>query len=537
MLDEMVLMRGAVFEGGAYMKKEKESKLFNSMMERLREYSSAIADVGFAAPERVMLSKLPETEEELIGMIGNIMDFNKELNLICDESNTSMYVCDGEGKTIRINKAFEPMVLMHRENLFGRNVQDLEEEGIFKPSVCALALREKRTVAVIQEIGDIKGMAVTGVPIFDENGRLFRAVTNALLLDYIESMTKYFKDEPSGNEPISREHIVCESEAMKFVLNLADRIKNTESNVLITGETGVGKGILARYIHETSNRKDKPLVHINCGAIPHALLESELFGYESGAFTGADKRGKPGLIEISHGGTLFLDEISELPFLLQVKILDFIQRKRIMRVGGTKEIEVDCRLISASNKHLEEEIKAGSFRSDLFYRLNVVPIDIPPLRERKADIVPMANYFLELYMNKYHKNTVLSNETWDKIKNNRWEGNIRELENYIERIVVTNEAVSEAPAQYLEKASSVGAELEAGAALGAAPVAGQSSEALEAPEAEDGIEELAEALTQMEKKLVCKAWEKHRSSYKVAEILGVSQSTAYRKIKKYCPHS
>lgn len=486
-----------------------KGNLFDNIIEKLQRYKESIEDVGFASPEREKLKKMPENEEELLDTISMILEANHELNRVCDGSNTSMFVADKDGVTLRINKAFEPMVKAKREEFLGKNVWDLDAQGIFRPSVCALALKERRTVAVLQEIKDVAGMAVTGVPIFDKDGNVFRAVTNALLLDYIESMTSYIKG--NQKEDIINDHkIIVESKEMQAVVDLADRVKNTESSILITGETGVGKGVLARYIHESGNRKGKPMVHINCGAIPLALLESELFGYESGAFTGAGPKGKPGLIELSHGGTLFLDEISELPFLLQVKMLHFIQSKKMNRVGGTKEISIDTRIIAASNKPLEEEVKKGQFRSDLYYRLNVIPIHIPPLRERKEDILPTATYFLKYFMNKYNKHMVVSEDTLKGIENNPWIGNIRELENYIERIVVTNYSLK-LPMSH----ENISINLE-----------NKSSGAREDKELNNAIENL-------ERDMVIKTWNTYRSSYKVAEALGVSQSTAYRKIRKY----
>jgi transcriptional regulator with PAS, ATPase and Fis domain len=231
------------------------------------------------------------------------------------------------------------------------------------------------------------------------------------------------------------------------------------------------------------------MVEINCGAIPEALLESELFGYESGAFTGADKRGKSGLIEMSDGGTLFLDEISELPLTLQVKLLHFLQNKRIIRVGGTQEIPIDVRVIAASNKSLKGQVDKGLFRSDLFYRLNVIPIDIPPLRERREDIIPMAQYFVNKYSDKNGKKIYLDESTLDYLQKQVWRGNIRELENSIERLVVTNGAVS--------------------------------MESIE-PTRTDSVEEPAQSpknegprkLNDIERDMIIRTYEKYKSSYK-----------------------
>ena len=489
-----------------------DKETFGRIQGMLERYKESIDGVGFAAPENEIMKAMPETEEEMLQVLEKLLYCNMELNRICDSSNTSMYVSDGEGKTLRINKAFEPMVNIKREDIFGRNVKDMESEGILRPSVCALALKEKRTVAVIQEVGNFGGLAVTGVPVFDSQGNLFRAVSNALRLDYIESMTKYFKEDRVSGKNNVNQGVVAESEAMRSVIRLADLVKNTDSSILITGETGVGKGVLARYIHETGKRKDKLMVHINCGAIPYALLESELFGYESGAFTGAGRKGKQGLIEASDGGTLFLDEISELPLLLQVKILDFIQRKKITRVGGTKEIEVDARIIAATNRDLGEEVRRGTFRSDLFYRLNVIPILIPPLRERRVDIFPMSEFFLQRYMKKYNKSMEIPEEIWQKILADSWPGNIRELENYIERVVVTNDPAGRARLE--EKPDR---DQRSGKGSGDA----------------ESMEELKSAMEDLERRLVLTALQKEKSSYRVAKVLGISQSSAYRKIQKY----
>ena len=281
---------------------------------------------------------------------------------------------------------------------------------------------------------------------------------------------------------------------------------NTESTILIGGETGVGKSMLARYIHNTGNRKDKKMIEINCGAIPPALLESELFGYAGGAFTGANKNGKPGLIELCEGGSILLDEISELPLSLQVKLLHFLQNKKITRVGGTEDILVNVRVIAATNKNLEALVEKGEFRQDLYYRLNIVPMIIPPLRERKDDIMPAVDYFIDKYTKLYGKNLPVNQKCIDYFTNSQWKGNLRELENYIERLVVTEGLVD------IDNSSLF--------------VTEYSTE--NNSEVTDTV-----ALNALEKEMILSAYKKYGSSYKVAKALGISQSTAYRKIKKY----
>jgi DNA-binding NtrC family response regulator len=235
------------------------------------------------------------------------------------------------------------------------------------------------------------------------------------------------------------ENIIGDSNAMQSIYSLIDKVAPTDSTVLILGESGTGKELIANIIHYNSERSSKPIVTVNCSAIPHELLESELFGHERGAFTGAVST-KPGKFEISDGGTLFLDEIGEMSLSLQVKLLRVLQEKTFERVGGTKSIKVDVRIISATNKNLEDEVKTGRFREDLYYRLNVIPIQLPPLRARAEDISLLCRYFIDRYCKKRKKPFLkISGEAMSALMNYSWPGNVRELENLIERLVVLKE--------------------------------------------------------------------------------------------------
>lgn len=229
--------------------------------------------------------------------------------------------------------------------------------------------------------------------------------------------------------------IVAESQEMRKILEIARQIAKTDITVLLTGESGVGKEVIAKYIHKNSNRANAPFIAINCAAITETLLEAELFGYEKGAFTGATER-KPGKFELADKGTLLLDEISEMAFKLQAKLLRVIQEKEVDRVGGTKPIQVDVRIIATTNRDLWEEVKRGNFREDLFYRINVFPIRIPPLRERTEDIIPLAEFFLKNLSNKMSKSLSLSEKMKKHLLEKPWHGNVRELENYVYRIAV-----------------------------------------------------------------------------------------------------
>jgi transcriptional regulator with PAS, ATPase and Fis domain len=328
--------------------------------------------------------------------------------------------------------------------------------------------------------------------------------------------------ESSGNTPCCRGDgektknaeaspaLLAESPAMKRIMGVIERIKDTDSTILISGESGVGKSVLAKYIHTRSRRAHAPFVEINCGAIPGQLLESELFGYNSGAFTGASNAGKEGLVEIAAGGSLLLDEISELPFLLQVKLLNLIQDKRVLRIGARRPICVDARIIAASNKDLGVLVEKGLFRADLFYRLNVIPIHIPPLRERKEDIAPAVALFAGRFQEKYRKQVLYSDDFTEKMKNRNWRGNIRELENAIERMVLMSED----------------------GVLSPTLIDGEDGGSVD----ENGyFSNLKEFMENQEKRILRAAYQKGGSSYKVAEALGISQTSAHRKLRKHLP--
>lgn len=490
-----------------------EHDIRTKLIRKIGEYAKAISSIEFAQGEITHINTDPKNDDELLETIEYIIDKSKELNHIIEQSPSSIYVADVNGKTLRINRAFEELTEVKRSEILNKSVEELEKANMFQPSVCMLALREGRRVIIRQIVNENKEFITAGVPIINENGEIFRVITNALLHKEVNEISDYINNNKNHNYDETAE-LVYKSDKMDRIIKLVDKVKNTDTTVLITGETGVGKGVLARYIHKTSNRAEKPMIEINCGAIPHTLLESELFGYDSGAFTGADKQGKAGLIESGNGGTVLLDEISELPLLLQVKLLHFLQSKKITRIGGTKEIPVNVRIIAATNQQLEELVKRGEFRSDLYYRLDVVPVYIPPLRERKEDIKPAVDYFLDKYRKRYGKRTTCFEYDEDSYYNNPWPGNMRELENHIERMVVTGEDVN-IEAERLELIDEGYVE----------------KKEVEQDKFNEGIYEMT--MEDIEKEMVCHLYKKYRSSYKVALSLGISQASAYRKIKKY----
>ncbi|MBU5438585.1 sigma-54 dependent transcriptional regulator [Tissierella sp. MSJ-40] len=245
--------------------------------------------------------------------------------------------------------------------------------------------------------------------------------------------------EIDKKEMIDKYGIVVEDYSMLELMTMVKKISKVDSTVLILGETGVGKEVVAKFIHKNSSRNKNKFRAINCGTISQSLIESELFGYESGAFTGANKNGKEGLLEAGNGGTILLDEIGELPLNIQVKLLRVLQEKCFERVGGIDSIQVDVRIIAIANRNLSELVKKGLFREDLYYRLNVIPIIVPPLRERREDIIPLINYFLQVFNKTYNENKKFSQEALEVLYNYSWYGNVREVRNIVEQQMIIND--------------------------------------------------------------------------------------------------
>lgn len=370
-------------------------------------------------------------------------------------------------------------------------------------------------------------------PIYDRDKlvgavAVFRNVSEMLALQEKLKKTEYEVNEAKNlskryltevlelrNRMLEVNDLVFESPQIKRVLEMVLRMATVDSTVLITGETGVGKEIFAKFIHRASRRSDGPFVVVNCGAIPENLLESELFGYEKGAFTGASKDGKMGLMEVAHGGTLFLDEIADLPLGLQVKLLRVLQERKITRVGGLRPIDVNVRIVTATNKDLKDMVKQKIFREDLYYRLNVVSISIPPLRERKEDIVPLGRFFLQKYNTKFDVKKKLKPEVFRYFESYSWPGNVREMENLIERLVVCS------------KDSDIALNDETMLDYFGGRICNEGQIII------NDMMELHEARIIMERQLIMKAIEFYGSVRKAACILGVDHSTIVRKAKKY----
>jgi len=449
-------------------------------------------------------------------------DANFELEAIVNSSYDGMFITDSSGKVLRFNKAYERITGIELKEAVGKNMHDLVEEGLYDQSVTLLVIKTKKTETINQVIKRTnKTVLVTGNPIFDEQGNLFRVVTNVRdvtdlvhlqnQLSASKEQSRRYKAELEHLRSIHTQHpdIIYSSQAMAHVIELAAKIADVDSNVLITGESGTGKELIAKLIHNTGKGPKQPFIKINCGAIPEQLLESELFGYEGGAFTGAKKEGKPGMFELAHCGTLFLDEIGDLPAILQVKLLRAIQEKEIMRVGGIKPVKVNVRIITATHRDLLSMVKNRQFREDLYYRLMVVPIRIPALRERPEDIPLLVMHFLDKFNTKFNFKKYMSPSVIDRLVKYSWPGNVREMQNVIERMVVTS-VEDELKDQYLPDTIY------------------KKTRYIPSKSAK-----LKEAMDETEAYLIDQAHIKYGSWQRAAMELGVDRTTIFRKAAKY----
>ncbi len=455
-------------------------------------------------------------------MISEELSYTKrmkdELDVIIDSSYDGIFVTDGEGRTIRVNEAYTRLIGLPSEELVGRHMSDLVKEGVFNQSATLAVLERGERATLSQELKNGNRLLVTGNPVFDELGRIVRVVTNARditelnnlkqQLQQAENLTKHFQVELNKYK-LSDEYVIHDQK-MKDLVELSIRLGQVDTTVLVQGESGVGKEVIAKTIHRYSLRSNKPLISINCAAIPESLLESELFGYAPGAFTGAKKDGNAGIFEIAHQGTLFLDEVGDLPFHLQSKLLRVIQHREITRIGSTTPVKIDVRLIAATNRDLWEMVLRKEFRRDLFYRLNVVPLYVPPLRERKEEIPYLAAFYLKKFNDKYGFNKQLDGKAIRSLINYDWPGNVRELENLIERLIVT------CPVDIIKDVGLPVPDLQEGItiSLPSSPL-------------------LKDAVKELEAKLIHDALNRYGSTRKVAAELGVSQPTIVRKAAKY----
>ena len=461
--------------------------------------------------------------EAIFEELQNTIELKEEMNAIIDSSFDGIFVTDGDGRVIRINEAYSRITGVKSEEVLGETMDELVKNGVYDKSVSVLVRDELKPVTVTQEVKTGKTILVTGNPIFDENNKLFRIVTNVrditelnslkIEVEHAQSLSMHFQEQLTKAQLQGGDEFIIRAQKSLDMLDLILRVAKVNSTVLIQGESGCGKELVANILYNNSLRKDKPMVRINCAAIPPNLLESELFGYEPGAFTGAQKNGKMGIFQLADHGTLFLDEIGELPLSLQVKILRAIQEHEIIRVGGIRPTHIDVRIIAATNRDLWEMVQNSEFRKDLYYRLNVVMINVPPLRERMEEIPPLTYFFMKRFNNIYGLNKEIDEKLVSQLMTYNWPGNIRELQNVIERAYVTSADRVIKEINFFQNIN-------------------QEQEGYNDTPVLDDLK-LKDAVEELEKSMIIKSLNKCKSTRKAAVLLGISQPTVVRKAARY----
>ena len=453
------------------------------------------------------------------------MTFRAMISSISD----GIYITDSKGYCIAHNEAFLRITGIPI-NVVGRNVSTLLDDNLISDSATIDVIHSGQRVSKVIVFPSGCEALVTGNPCFDEEGNLINVVCEVRDLSELNTLKDELKRAKQLNKQyreIIRNYSLMTNTSQKIsgrdpkmqsILDELPRIGDSDATVLIYGESGVGKGLIASLLHEHSPRSTKgKFIKVDCSAIPSSLIESELFGYEGGAFTGARREGKPGLLDQANHGTAFMDEIGELPLLLQVKLLSVLQDHKILRVGGTTPLSMDVRFVCATNRDLEKMVDEGTFRKDLYYRLNVIPVAIPPLRERKEDIFGLTLSFLDKFCQKYHRSLSFVPEAMDCLYEYSWPGNVRELENIVERLVVLSQTGIIEKADLPEKIQ-------------------QASQVIFMTDSswlnEWKVIPLKEAVAATERKLIERAFQQSKRLGPTAQALGIDISTLLRKCKR-----
>ena len=450
-------------------------------------------------------------------------DLARQLISSFEATADGIWVCNAEPRLVWLNSACEKLNNITRNEVCGRLVGDLLQDGNFDHDVSSLVLQSGRTVTINQKVRSGRTLLVSGIPVFDDSGAIVYVVGSERDLTELNLLKEELGKNSALSERLNSEllalklrdlkhtRIVARSEAMERVLDTAIRVASFDTTVLLTGPTGVGKSMMARIIHDASGRRDRPFLSLNCGAFPTALLDAELFGYADGAFTGARRGGKIGLLEAANGGTLLLDEIDAFPLDVQVKLLTFLDTQTFIRVGDTKARQVDVRLIAATNRDLTKASRDGQFRDDLLFRLNVVPLDIPALSARRTDIPELVRTQIDHLQRRYKVKRSMAQDALEAICRHDFPGNVRELQNVVERAFVLAQGDEIALADFAE-------EFLRPQEHGAIGLEGES---------------FREALRRAERNWLVAALRKHRRQKDIALELGISQPTVARLLRKH----
>ena len=449
-----------------------------------------------------------------------------------NEMEATLLICDRNRQVVFHNDKVCTALNIPKEELFGANLDDLAQRGYILNSASLQAFNTGE-LAIRYVRGKMEVPILTvSKPVLDENGEVAFVVAISIDERLVETITREMVDSRIQSQQLldflssklaDNVSVVAESESMRAILILLTRFSRFDSTILLTGETGVGKEVLAKYVHKKSERSESIFIPVNCAAIPENLMESEFFGYVPGAFTGASKNGKAGYFELADGGTLFLDELAEMPLTIQAKFLRVIETGEVARLGDDRSKKVNFRLVAATNRNLEKRCEQGLFRYDLYYRLNILSVEIPPLRKRRDDIVPLAKHFVNALNKKYGFSKILSYKTINQLKQYDWPGNVRELRNVIERLVIsTNSDILE-----FDLRSEI---------LGAAEQSNQTAEEVRPDDLEQPLEEilpLKDIVGAYEKKVILTVLDKCGGNMaKAADVLKIHRTALYRKLNR-----
>lgn len=459
-----------------------------------------------------------------------------EMNIL-NHIEEAVFVYDASGSVIFANDYLLRHSIFLRQEILGISAGDLFSSGKSNINIFEIVKKEKRTVTALQTFyqpgtGKYQKCLVQQVPILDGKGDTEYIVGTIIDLDRLDEARDFLQTHkgevflsdfiPSGGQKQNElEQPVCENQDMKDLYRLAEKVAQSEATLLILGETGTGKEVMAQFIHKTSPRRDHPMVAVNCAAISESLLESELFGYEKGAFTGASAKGKTGLIEEADGGTLFLDEIDSLPLTMQGKLLRVLETHEVRPVGARASKKVDFRVIAATNANLKALVREKKFREDLYFRLNIFPLQLPPLRDRKDDIPTLADHFMKQFYQKYGSSHSLSEYALKQLAEYEWPGNVRELRNMLERLTLTVDdrirVIEEIPETFIREKTYQKEETD------------RKTDQPDKKEAAEQELSFKEQIRMTEKEIIRKAIEQYGSLGKAAKALGMSKSTLIRK--------
>lgn len=463
--------------------------------------------------------------ESISSELRSVIELNQELTTIVNSSHDGIIICDFKGVIIRINQAVERILELSREDLVGQPFRVLMENGVITNNIIHQVKKRGGPVSILENPSVDHALIITGNPVYDEDGEIAKVVINIRDMTELQGLREALEESKQLSEKYQSEiaqmrtnfepqkEIEFRSALMRNVFDLAWRVSQVESPVVLIGETGVNKSEIARFIHLHSERRAGPFLKLDCSSLPEQVLDTELFGYVADAFPGASKKDKPSIFEIAHMGTVYIEEIGELSPAIQTKLLRVLQDKEVIPLGGRQAIPIDVRVIATTQRPLNELVNQGSFREELFFHINIVPIKVPPLRERKEDVLPLLHSYLSYYNSKYTMHKEFSSEAINFLLNYKWPGNVRELANVVERLVVTTQEKvitnAEVDMAILKKESGSGKAITI-----------------------SGIMPLKTAIEEVEQLLLSLAIARYGTTTKAAEALGVNQSTVVRKLKK-----